>query len=227
MFATLFTVTLLSAGAIKGALAGLAINSPTLVQCEDAHVSWASTKGPYNLIVTPGDEPCGDAIVDLGDHDGTTMTYNVALPAGQKVLLSLQDANGDEAWSQELTVQPGSNSACLPASLQPSSSIATLSAASSSVKFASSSAPFSLSSTVVPLTAVTPATTISALALPSDSAAAAPSDTIGGDDSDAPSVVGGAANAASNPFSGAPAMHQLYTPAMFLSALGAAFFVAL
>ncbi len=40
--------------------------------------------------------------VDLGDHDGTTMTYSVALPAGQKVLLSLQDANGDEAWSQEV-----------------------------------------------------------------------------------------------------------------------------
>lgn len=44
--------------------------------------------------------------VDLGDHSGTSMTWpNITVPAGTKVLLSLLDANEEEAWSG--TVSPG------------------------------------------------------------------------------------------------------------------------
>ena len=36
---------------------------------------------------------------DLGDHNGTSVTYKVAIPSGTQVQLSLEDAAGDEAWS--------------------------------------------------------------------------------------------------------------------------------
>jgi hypothetical protein len=40
---------------------------------------------------------------DLGDHSSTSMTWkNINLPAGTKVMLSLEDANEDEAWSGEV-----------------------------------------------------------------------------------------------------------------------------
>lgn len=38
--------------------------------------------------------------VDLGDHDGLSMTWpNVTLPKGIQVVLSLLDKNDAEAWS--------------------------------------------------------------------------------------------------------------------------------
>lgn len=40
---------------------------------------------------------------DLGDHTGTSMTWNVTLPAGKKVLVSVEDASGNEAWSQNVS----------------------------------------------------------------------------------------------------------------------------
>ncbi|TFY81219.1 hypothetical protein EWM64_g2791 [Hericium alpestre] len=106
MFTTLFTATLLSVAAVRGVRADFAINSPELVQCQDAHVSWQPTNAPYNLIVVPGEDACSDALADLGDHNGTTMTWNVHLPAGTKVMLSLEDATTDEAWSQVLFCAP-------------------------------------------------------------------------------------------------------------------------
>ena len=45
----------------------------------------------------------GGYSADLGDHAGTQITYKVALPAGEKVILSLVNAAGDEAWSSEVS----------------------------------------------------------------------------------------------------------------------------
>jgi hypothetical protein len=43
--------------------------------------------------------------VDLGDHDKTSMTWkNISLKEGQKVLVSIEDKNGDEAWSAEVCI---------------------------------------------------------------------------------------------------------------------------
>lgn len=38
---------------------------------------------------------------DLGDHNGTSMTWKVTQPAGSKLVFSLEDAKGEEAWSGE------------------------------------------------------------------------------------------------------------------------------
>jgi hypothetical protein len=40
---------------------------------------------------------------DLGDHNGLSMTWKqVNIPAGTKVLVSLEDGNEDDGWSQEV-----------------------------------------------------------------------------------------------------------------------------
>ena len=36
---------------------------------------------------------------DLGDITGLTTTWTVNIPAGENVTFSVQDNNGDEAWS--------------------------------------------------------------------------------------------------------------------------------
>ncbi|PPQ65278.1 hypothetical protein CVT26_000238 [Gymnopilus dilepis] len=113
MFSTLFTVALFVAPAIQGALANFAINSPTLVQCQKAQISWEPTKGPYNLIVVKASDPCGDPLVDLGDFNKTAITWTANIPAGTEVQLSLLDAEDNEAWSKTLTVGTSSDASCL------------------------------------------------------------------------------------------------------------------
>lgn len=41
--------------------------------------------------------------VDLGDHNGQSITWNVTLAAGTQILLSLADNTGDEAWSNTVS----------------------------------------------------------------------------------------------------------------------------
>lgn len=114
MFSTLVSATLLSALAIQGAFADFTINTISLTQCDNAHVTWSETTGPYNLAVVPVDDPCNTILVDLGDHSGLSMTwYNVSVAAGTKVMFSLLDADDNEAWSGEMTVADG-DSSCLP-----------------------------------------------------------------------------------------------------------------
>jgi len=114
MFSTLVTVALFVAPAIQGALAEFAINSPALVQCQTSKISWEPTKGPYNLIIVPASNPCGDALVEVGDFDKTFIEWETTIPAGTQVQLSLVDANDDEAWSNTITVGPNSDNSCLP-----------------------------------------------------------------------------------------------------------------
>lgn len=41
--------------------------------------------------------------VDLGDQNSLSTTYTVALAAGTQVVLSLEDAAGNEAWSDTVS----------------------------------------------------------------------------------------------------------------------------
>jgi hypothetical protein len=139
MYSTLLTVALFIAPLIQGALADFAINSPNLVQCKSSKISWAPTTGPYNLIVVPADQPCGDALVEIGDFDGTITHWVAALPAGKQVVLSLVDANDNEAWSNTITVGASSDTSCLPAALKPAVTSST--SGSPSVAAAAASTP--------------------------------------------------------------------------------------
>ncbi|KAF8071829.1 hypothetical protein FPV67DRAFT_1482864 [Lyophyllum atratum] len=191
MFSTLFTIALLAAPA----LAEFAVSTPTLTQCKDAKITWEATKGPYNIIAVPAEDPCSDTLADLGDHQGTSMTWKVALPAAMKVQLSVEDANGDEAWSGIITVEKSDDVSCIPAALV------------KPVTKPDSLAPSKSGSTVV----VTPTTTVQAN-VPG---------TTGATGANPPAAVGAAG---ANPLglgNGALNMRQASTPLMVLGALGA------
>ncbi|KAJ7928939.1 hypothetical protein B0H13DRAFT_1966883 [Mycena leptocephala] len=118
MFATFLTIALFAASAINGVSADdsddqFSVNTPSITQCGEAKFSWEATKGPYNLIIVKSTDPCGDIIKDLGDHNGTTLTWPVTLPAGGSYSLSIEDADGREGWSGAMKVLPSSNTTCL------------------------------------------------------------------------------------------------------------------
>jgi len=114
MFTTLISSTLVLALAISGAQAAFSVNSPELTQCKDAKISWSKTSGPYNLIVVPNENPCEDIVADLRDHSGTSVTWKVNVSAGRKVLFSVLDESGEEAWSEVITVKDSDDASCLP-----------------------------------------------------------------------------------------------------------------
>jgi len=122
MFTTLLTSTLFLALAISGAQAEFAINTPKLVQCQDATLTWAASSGPYNIIVVPENNPCTETLADLGDHTGTTYKWKVNVSAGNTVLLSIEDSKGEEAWSGAITVESSDDASCLPGNTNSSSS---------------------------------------------------------------------------------------------------------
>ncbi|KAH7928073.1 hypothetical protein BV22DRAFT_1126838 [Leucogyrophana mollusca] len=112
MFATLFSVTLFVALAIQGVLADFEIDTPQFVQAY-ANITWTQANAPYNLLIVPGNDVCGDALEDLGDTSALSLTYKVNLAAGTVVVLSLEDASGAEAWSGEITIGASNDSSCL------------------------------------------------------------------------------------------------------------------
>ncbi|KAJ7104057.1 hypothetical protein B0H15DRAFT_873440 [Mycena belliarum] len=112
MFATLLTFALFAAPALNG-VAALNIDTPALTQCGSAHITWDKSKGPYNLIVVDSADPCGDVLADLGDHTGTSITWKVNFPANKTLMFSLEDADGQEAWSGAMKVAASSDVSCL------------------------------------------------------------------------------------------------------------------
>ncbi|KAH7912800.1 hypothetical protein BJ138DRAFT_1003640 [Hygrophoropsis aurantiaca] len=113
MFATLFSVTLFVALAVQGVLADFEIYTPTLTQCQQTQISWTQATAPYNLVIVPGDDVCGDALEDLGSISALSLNYTVNLAAGTVVVLFVEDSAGDEAWSGEITIGASSDSSCL------------------------------------------------------------------------------------------------------------------
>jgi hypothetical protein len=124
MFATLLSIALFALPAIQGVNAEFSIATPkSLTACEPVTFTWDKTKGPYSLYIVQSSQPCGAILADLGDINGTEYNWTKAvLPAnmlGQKVSLSLEDANGDEAWSQGVTFSNGTDLSCLVSTTTP------------------------------------------------------------------------------------------------------------
>ncbi|KAG0700281.1 hypothetical protein DFH29DRAFT_807840 [Suillus ampliporus] len=116
MFATLFSITLLAALAIQGVFADFTITTPSLVQCAASQITWTQSVSPYNLLVVPADDVCGEALVDLGNQTSLSTSWTVNVASGTQVVLSLEDADGNEAWSGTMTVASSSDSSCLTSS---------------------------------------------------------------------------------------------------------------
>jgi hypothetical protein len=115
MYPTLFTTTLVFALAALRVQAYFDVNTIELTQCKPATLKWANTDGPYNVIIVPHDNPCGPALVDLGDHDSNEYKWpEVNVAAGSKVLISVLDEKEEEGWSGVITVKPSDDKSCLP-----------------------------------------------------------------------------------------------------------------
>ncbi|KAJ7574407.1 hypothetical protein C8J56DRAFT_979547 [Mycena floridula] len=106
-------------------VADLSINTPTTIaQCTPVQFTWQKGTGPYNLVAVPAAEPCGDILVDMGDHTGLSMTWTPTLPVGTKIMLSVMDSTGEEGWTNEITIAAGSQD-CLSPSAKSASATAT------------------------------------------------------------------------------------------------------
>jgi hypothetical protein len=114
MYSTLFATTLFFALAALRVAADFTVYTPQLTQCQPATLSWDNTSGPYNVIIVPAEDTCGDELADLGDVDANTYQWpSVPFPAGTQVVISVMDANDQEGWSGTITVQPSNDNSCL------------------------------------------------------------------------------------------------------------------
>lgn len=115
MYSTLFTTTLVFALAALGVRADFTVYTPQLTQCQPATLTWDPASGPYDVIIVPASDPCGDAVVDFGDAiNGTSYQWpKVTLAAGAQVVVSVMDSTNQEGWSGTVTVQPSDDSSCL------------------------------------------------------------------------------------------------------------------
>ncbi|KAG6334410.1 hypothetical protein ID866_4679 [Astraeus odoratus] len=113
MFAALFSFTLFVALFQSVFAQDFSIDTPTLVQCQEAQITWTQSNPPYNLIIVSADDVCGNALEDLGNFNDLSTTFLVNIASGTQVVLSLEDASGNEAWSGTVTVGPSNDSSCL------------------------------------------------------------------------------------------------------------------
>ncbi|KAJ6609232.1 hypothetical protein B0H10DRAFT_2226096 [Mycena sp. CBHHK59/15] len=128
MFATLLTLALFAAPALN-AVAAFDISTPDLVQVArfvfmQPHSSrlavWFCPYNlgqdycPYNLIVVDSADPCGDVLQrGPSDHTSTSITWKVDFPANKTLMFSLEDADGNEAWSSAMKVGASTDASCL------------------------------------------------------------------------------------------------------------------
>jgi hypothetical protein len=115
MFSTFLTTSFFMLLAIQGVLSEFTITEPTLIQCKPASITWEAKNGPYNVIVVSSSDMCGDPLFNLGDHQTNHITWTVTTIAGTSVAISVENANGDEAWTGTIVVGPSDDTSCLPA----------------------------------------------------------------------------------------------------------------
>jgi len=114
MYPTLFATTFVFALAALRVRADFNVDTVEFTQCKPVTLNWAKTDGPYNVIIVPSSEPCGDFLVDLGDHDSNQFDWSkVNITAGTKVMISVLDNKDDEGWSGVITVKSSDDKSCL------------------------------------------------------------------------------------------------------------------
>ena len=90
---TLSAIAVISAAAVA-AQDPPKVNTPAFVaQCKPVKLTWQGGEPPYHLYVTaPGN--IKEVKADLGDQKGTSMTWKVTVPEGEKFTLNLCDKSG-------------------------------------------------------------------------------------------------------------------------------------
>ncbi|BGP54184.1 hypothetical protein JCM8202_001317 [Rhodotorula sphaerocarpa] len=151
------------------AQSNLIINTPTaLYQCQPYLVTWGGGQGPYYVRVLPGGQLSASPIATLDSQptSDNQFTWDVNIPAGTSITLTVTDSTGTTASTAPISVADGGSSSCLnvsgssglassgsatngqstPASTSLLSSGSAASSAASSVSSSASSAMSSVSS---------------------------------------------------------------------------------
>jgi hypothetical protein len=117
MYTTLISAALFSlfaGGAVYADTSpDFSVQTPVFTQCALAQFSWDQSSAPYNVILVNSSDPCGEEVANLGDFNGTNLSWTVDLPANWSLMISIEDDNGDEAWSGAITIQPSNDTSCL------------------------------------------------------------------------------------------------------------------
>lgn len=110
---TLSAIAVISAAAVAAQDDMLKVNTPTFVaQCKPVKLTWQGGEAPYHLYVTaPGN--IREVKADLGDQQGTSMTWKVSIPEGQKFTLNLCDKSGQCNQSAQAGPVSGGDDSCL------------------------------------------------------------------------------------------------------------------
>lgn len=106
------------------------VNRTSLTQCKTTHVTWTGGKGdehpqlhvtmaksrPSNIAPFTVDairESNSDILAHLGEHNGTSTSWNTNVKAGTNVVLRMTDPLGQISWSNSIIVGKSSDSSCL------------------------------------------------------------------------------------------------------------------
>ena len=110
---TLSAIAVISAAAVAAQDDTLKVNTPTFVaQCKPVKITWQGGEAPYHLYVTaPGN--IKEVKADLGDQQGTSMTWKVSIPEGQKFTLNLCDKSGQCQQSGQAGPVGSGDDSCL------------------------------------------------------------------------------------------------------------------
>ena len=109
---TLSAIAVISAAAVA-AQDPPKVNTPAFVaQCKPVKLTWQGGEPPYHLYVTaPGN--IKEVKADLGDHKGTSMTWKVSIPEGEKFTLNLCDKSGQCQQSGQAGPVGSGDDSCL------------------------------------------------------------------------------------------------------------------
>ncbi|ORX36738.1 hypothetical protein BD324DRAFT_675232 [Kockovaella imperatae] len=95
-------------------MAQLLVNTiSSLIVCQPALITWSGGTAPYFLAVIPGGDPSGIALKNFPQQSGTQLTWDVDIAAGTSVTIKITDSSGAVNYNSQVTIQPGSTTACI------------------------------------------------------------------------------------------------------------------
>ena len=109
---TLSAIAVISAAAVA-AQDPPKVNTPNFVaQCKPVKLTWKGGEPPYHLYITaPG--KVDDVKADLGEQKGTSMTWKVSIPEGDKFTINLCDKSGQCSPSAQVGPVGGGDDSCM------------------------------------------------------------------------------------------------------------------
>ncbi|KAF8638325.1 hypothetical protein AX17_002345 [Amanita inopinata Kibby_2008] len=92
-------------------------HSPSTPRATQSYVNHSFCPGQEAPLPTscvlPGSDPSGQALVDLGQQQGTSFTWKVNVAAGTQIGLTIRDSNGSVAQTAPFSINSGSDSSCV------------------------------------------------------------------------------------------------------------------